>query len=235
VATVEVAAPPAEGLWRIGRAPDPLAFNEPLRTAELDNPTTGNRFDSPLGTYRVLYFASTLDGCFGETLARFRPDVEVLAVIRDEWEEKGFMAHGEVPRDWRQRRIAVRVGLAADAHRFPRGIQFVDVNSGATREALRVELAEMLTYFGYRDLDAATVHTHDRRVTRYIGQWAYDATDEDGRPLYAGIRYSSRLDSDWECWAVFDDVSIVEQARQPILAGDPALQRVADRYNLRVY
>jgi hypothetical protein len=37
-------------------------------------PNTGNRFDSPTGAYGVRYFASDLDGCYGETLARFRAD-----------------------------------------------------------------------------------------------------------------------------------------------------------------
>ncbi len=83
---------PAHGLWRVGRSPDPLRFPDPLNPSLLENPTAGNRFDSPTGDYRVCYFATTLDGCFGETLARFRPDPGLRAIA----DEQGFMALGEV-------------------------------------------------------------------------------------------------------------------------------------------
>lgn len=59
--------------------------------------------------------------------------------------------------------------------------------------------------------------------------------DEDGQPLYAGIRYLSRLSSDWECWAVFDRVPIEELTRRPILREDAALNRIATLYGLKVY
>ncbi len=37
-----------------------------------------------------------------------------------------------------------------------------------------------------------------------ISERAYMARDGD-EPRYAGIRYVSRLGSQWECWAVFED------------------------------
>lgn len=233
--TVEVVEAPVDGVWRVGRSPDPLAPSSPLEADDLNSPKTGNRFDSQLGTFRVLYFATDLRGCFGEVLARFRPDVELLAVIGDEWADLGFMEVGDVPASWRQRRTAVRVGFPPDPDRFTEGVRFLDVESGETREALRVSLAPILAYYGYDDLDSAVVHGQDRRITRWISQWAYDAHDESGRPSYAGIHYKSRLDPEWECWAVFDDVSIEEYARQPILASDEALQEIAKRYSIRVY
>jgi hypothetical protein len=234
-ATVEVARAPSAGVWRVGRGPDPLSRSPRLERDELLNPRTGNRFDSPLSVYSPLYFATKLDGCFGETLARFRPDTQLLAVIGTEWQELGFMNLGEVPRDWRQRRLAVRVRFEDERTRFPNGIQFLDLDSAITREGLRQELAAVLAYYGHPDMDAATVHSHDRRVTRWIGQWAYDAADDEGRPLYAGIRYSSRLDPKWECWAVFEDVPLVELVRQPIHERDAALQRVAKTYGLKIF
>lgn len=231
--TVESVAAPEEGVWRVARAPDPLAPSPPLAADDLSNPNTGNRFDSPLANYRVLYFSTTLEGCFGETLARFRPDIDLIAVIGREWQSLGFMGIGEVPADWRQRRLAVRVRFPSEPTRFPGGIRFLDVDSGRTRAVLRGELAETLAYFRYPDLDSAVVHSHDRRITRYIGQWAYDARDKDGRPVYAGIHYTSRLDP--QCWAVFHDVSLTEISVHPVLAQDEALRRVAQRYDLRVY
>jgi len=41
--------------------------------------TFGNRFDGPDGYYRVLYASSRRLACFVETLARFRPDITLLA------------------------------------------------------------------------------------------------------------------------------------------------------------
>lgn len=58
------------------------------------------------------------------------------------------MAQGHVPRDWRQRRLSVLAALDAD-ERFPSGVQFLDLDSGATRQALRAELASTLAYYGY--------------------------------------------------------------------------------------
>ena len=69
-----IALPPKSGLWRVGRSPHPLRFSDPLDPSLLESRTTGNRFDSPTGDYRVCYFATTLEACFGETLSRFRPD-----------------------------------------------------------------------------------------------------------------------------------------------------------------
>ena len=143
---------------------------------------------------------------------------------------------GEVPADWRQRRLAVKVKFTDETGRFADGVQFLDVESADTRAVLRDELGDVLAYYGHADLDVPTVRGADRRVTRMIGQWAFDAVDEDSqRPIYAGVRYLSRLDSDWECWAVFDDVEIEELERQSILDNDRTLRKVAERYNRRVF
>lgn len=228
---VAVVAAPDEGVWRVGRAPDPLATVAPLSPSWLDNPSTGNRFDSPTGSYGVLYFASTLDGCYGETLARFRPDPRMRQLVEREWEEHGFMRVGDVPADWRQRRIAVHATFPPE-DRFPHGIHFLDVESLETRQVLREGLASLLAFYGYDDLDVPTVRGGDRRITRYIGQWAYDQATDSGAPRFAGIRYLSRLNTEWECWAVFDDAPIVELNRRPILPTDEAFVRVARRYGL---
>jgi hypothetical protein len=69
-------------------------------------------------------------------------------------------------------------------------------------------------------------------VTRYISQWAFEQADEVGRPLFAGIRYLSRLNTEWECWAVFDDVEMKELERRPIRREDASYQRIAKLYGL---
>ena len=126
--------PPTAGVWRIGRGPEPLQLKDPLPPEDLDRGNVGNRFDSPMGNYRVAYFGRTLEACFGETLARFRPDLELLAKVRSDWEAKNFMEPGAIPREWRERRLAVRV-------RFETTWKFVNLEAAETIEVLRTELA----------------------------------------------------------------------------------------------
>lgn len=225
----KVVEPPKSGLWRVGRSPDPLRFSQPLDPGLLESRATGNRFDSPTGDYRVCYFATTLDGCYGETLARFRPDLGLIVIAREE----GFMALGEVPADWRHRRLAVRA-TPTPSDVVP-ATRFLDIEAAATRAVLRGELGELLAFHGYSDLDIPTVRGGDRRITRWIGRWAYEQRDANGRMKFAGIRYLSRLSSDWECWALFEDVALTEQERRPVARNDEALARIADLYGLTVF
>lgn len=218
----------------MGRDPEPLAASRSSGSSELSKPGTGNRFDSPAGTYGVRYFATTRDGCFGEILARFRADPVLAGIIGPEWRERGWMDVGDIPADWRQRRAAVRVTFPSTGRnaKFPDGIRFLDIESMETREAMRPDFEELLAFHKYPDLDIPVVRGRDRRMTRYISQWAFEQYDAAGQPLYAGIRYLSRLNNDWECWAVFDDVEIEELERRPILREDAALQRIARVYGL---
>jgi hypothetical protein len=225
----KILAAPGSGFWRVGRSPDPLRFSDPLDPNLLENPSAGNRFDSPTGDYRVCYFATTLDGCFGETLARFRPDPGLRAVA----DEQGFMAPGEVPADWRHRRLAVRA-TPTPSDMVPT-ISFLDVEAAETRAVLRDELGELLAFYGYSDLDVPAIRGGDRRITRWIGRWAYEQRDTRGRMEFAGIRYLSRLSSEWECWAIFQTVALDEQERRPIPRRDAALLRIADLYGLAVF
>jgi hypothetical protein len=177
----------------------------------------------------VCYFATCLDGCFGETLARFRPSPNLAAIA----EEAGFMSSGEVPADWRHRRLAVRV-MPVASEELP-AIRFLDVEAAASRAVLRDELGSLLAYYGYDDLDVPTVRGRDRRITRWIGRWAYLQRDQNNGPIFAGIRYLSRLDSKWECWVVFEDVPLEEQERRPIQRDDEALGRIASLYGLTIF
>jgi hypothetical protein len=172
---------------------------------------------------------TTLDGCFGETLSRFRPDPGLRTIA----DEEGFMALGEVPADWRHRRLAVRI-TPAPTDAMPT-IRFLDVEAAATRSILRDELGKLLAFYGYSDLDVPTIRGGDRRITRWIGRWAYEQRDAQGRMKFAGVRYMSRLSSEWECWALFENVALDEQERRPIPRDDAALLRIADLYSLTVF
>jgi hypothetical protein len=225
---VEAVELPSGGVWRIGPATDPYEVRPPLTADELNHPKAGNRFDSPLASYSALYFCSKLQGCFGETLARYRPDPSIVPLIQGEWSSEGFMPPGEIPADWRLRRLAVRAKVAA-------GTKFLDVESIKTRAFLERRLAPILATFSASDLDVATIRSGDRRITRFISLWAWSQTDEEGLPLYGGIRYLSRLNSEWECWGLFDRLATEEIERRAITRNMRELKEVAKLWGLTVY
>ena len=88
---------------------------------------------------------------------------------------------------------------------------------------------------GVEEVDVAVLRGPDRRVTRFISEWAWGQTDVSGAPLFDGIRYLSRSNTDWECWAAYDDVVLTERERVPILGTNPDLQSVAKLYSLLVF
>jgi hypothetical protein len=90
---------PAGPLFRVGRDRD--AWAVPDWAYAKEDGTFGNRFDDPMGVYRVLYASSQRLGCFIETLARFRVDVSFVADLAlMENGEDGFTAFGTVRRAW---------------------------------------------------------------------------------------------------------------------------------------
>jgi hypothetical protein len=182
------------------------------------------------GDYGVRYFGSSLEVCFGETLARFRPSAALVSLLAEEWQEMGFMALGTVPAEWRVRRTAVRVRVPPDA-------RFVDIESPQTHQHLRKHLALGLSSLGYSELDVAVVRGRDRRITRLVSEWVYRSTisEEDPSPAYAGIRYLSRINDAWECWAIFDDVELEVVETTPLKREMPELVAVGDLFELTVF
>jgi hypothetical protein len=179
-----------------------------------------------MANYYVWYCATERDGCYGETLAYLRPDPKVQTAIDND--DEGLMLIGEVPADWRKRRVLIRAT-------FPKDRPFVDVEAAETRAVLREELAWVLELVGLDDIDVSAIRSSDRRLTRWISQWVWQKRLDEFQPDYGGIRFCSKLNTDWECWAVFADVTPTEQERHPVLVQDDALQRVASLYSLDVY
>ena len=216
-------ATPPEVLYRVGRNSGLLNYST-ISPTDAALPKAGNRFDVPGGG--VLYTATTRAGCFVETLARFRPTPRMRELLKD---EPGFMITGGVPQDWRLQR-----SMATLTVRDP--LPFLDAEAPGTHAFLSETLAPQLVQLGYGDnLDLSDVTNHDRRLSRLIAQHAYTAADDSGDPLYSGIRYMSRVGSQWECWAIFagSDVELIEPT--PIELDDPDLQKVADLWELRIF
>ena len=144
-------------------SPEPCSFGDPPSSPSPSavSPTTGNRFDSALGSYGVCYFGTDLLACYGETLARFRPDLGLAAIASEE----GFMGIGEVPADWRFRRLAAQVRFIETPER-PR-LQFLDIEGSpdagsATRRTGRpAQLLWATPILMYRLFEAPTVESPD--------------------------------------------------------------------------
>jgi hypothetical protein len=213
----------------VGRRHAPIDFPEPLRGEEVDLTHTGNRFDSPTEGFRTCYFATEPIACFGETLSRFRPN----PLLADAAAEEGLMGIGQVPADWRHSRVLLRAELEPTVTRP--ALDFLDVEARDSREHLRKPLGRILAYYEVDDLDVSVVRGGDRRITRWIAKWTHEVRDDDGNRLFAGVRYLSRLDSKWECWAIFDDVGVVELERSTITRQHPELRAIARDYEITVH
>ncbi len=199
-------------LYRLGRYPDPWAW--PDWSYAAPDGTFGNRYDDPQASYRVLYASSERVGAFLETLARFRPDLEVLAELdRIEGDDEPPPA---VPRSWLDKRL---LGEARVEGRFG------DTTSLAT---LRMALAASAIRHGLDEIDAATIRLRaPRAFTQQVSRFVYEQRDDQG--AFAGLRYRSRLGDDIINWALFEPAPdagspFVATTAAAIEADDPDLE-----------
>lgn len=143
------------------------------------------------------------------------------------------MGFGELPADWRDRRAVVHASFKSSPERPI--LRFVDVQASATLRHLEKALAGLLNVYGYKKLNLPIVAGADRRITRWISKYVQAQKDDDGVPLFAGIRYLSRMGTDWECWAVFQGVEIVRESTASIAVDDATFQKVAKHYGLKAF
>lgn len=192
---------------RIGRKSNPWAYPDWSR-ANADR-TFGNRFDDPDGEYRVLYASSSRLGCFLETLARFRPDLELYAELRQIEGADDFVGPGIVPAEW----FASRIMGSAEV----RG-RFAEIGTSEWIAELRRRLAPLLIQLGIPDFDASVLQrSGPRYLTQRVSRFVY----QQG---FNGIRYLSKYGHDLENWALFEPAdlsSIRYELIQP--AGDTDL------------
>ncbi len=220
-------------MFRVGRIPDPLAPPD-WRFASPDG-TFDGRFDDPRGRhgvpsrdrYRVLYVSSQPAGAFGETVARFRPSVRILSQAGGAnpfWRA----GRGVIPRDWR---VARRIGATVFFVTRP----LVDLAHPETMQALRPTLAPMAARLGLADIDLSAVTGPQRELTQEAALHVYQQMDSAGAPLFGGLRYVSRFNPQWECWAVFVDRSRQRPLKvDAIAADDPHLYDAARLLNLAI-
>lgn len=206
-------------LYRLGRYPDPWAW--PDWSYSAPDGTFGNRYDDPDGSYRVLYASSERAGAFVETLARFRPDLELLAELEQiQGEEEPPPA---VPRTWLDGRL---IGEATVEGRF------VDVGDSASLVTLRTVLAASAIHHGLDEIDAATIRLRaPRAFTQQVSRYVYE------QGAFTGIHYRSRLGDDILNWAIFEaapdgQIPLVTTASAAIQTDDPDLRAALELLGL---
>ena len=218
-------------LYRIGRKADPWAWPDWLRVA-VDH-TFGNRWDDLLGSYRVLYAASTLLGAFVEALARFRPDPLVVRELAQIQGEGDGLPPGCLDRSWWDARRVGAVTLRGS---------FADIAHPDSLAEIQRELAGRLVHYGVGELDATAIrHTAPRRLTQEISRYVFEQTSERGGRAFDGISYLSRLGDDLRNWALFEPVTgaqvkvfVGEGRESPIDAEHPDFRRALDLLGIRL-
>lgn len=239
--TLHAVPPPASPVFRVARGDDapPLdAFVPPAWGRAAADGTFGNRFDDPgkaddiseASRFRMLYCATQREGAFAETIAHFRPDLAALAALHGIVGEAGETqpVSGVVPTRWRQVRGVGQVHLDP-------ALRFVDVAHPDTLAELRVVFARLAVELGYTDFDLSTVTGHRRILTQRVARYVYEYKTEAGMSVFAGIRYLSRHNPLWECWAIFADRLMGERLSvQPIEAEDAGLMTAAAHFNLAI-
>jgi hypothetical protein len=244
---ITTVSPPLAQIYRIARrGGDPFA-PPPWEMAGEDG-TFGNRFDDPGADrgyipsqrFRILYCASTAIGAFGETLARFRPSIALLARLRAIEDEEPLEVQllgtrhpfdsrtAFIPADWRLRRLLAPTVLDAD-------LRFADLAALPTHQYLRQVMAADLAELALPDLDFSTVSGPRRVLTQRCARHIYDLRNDAGAGLFAGVRYLSRLNPDWECWAIFADRMVHTPGFAATISPDnPDLLAVCRLFNLDV-
>lgn len=198
-----VVGPPRGPVFRVARGLDPF---EPPDWRYIG----GNRFDDPrcgeedvdtTRCFRVIYAATQRAGAYGETIARYRTDLALLAgldQIDDDEPLDPRLQPGVVPADYRLQR---RLGKA----RLDARLRFVDINDPETVQALRPVLARVAQDLGLGDVDLSTIMGPHREITKHAALAIYEQCNANGQPIFAGIRYASRLNPAWQLWALFAD------------------------------
>ncbi len=103
---IAIATPSKDGIWSVSR--ESRGDSSLLKRVDDNNPFGRNRFDSFNADYETTYFGSTLEACFAETLARFRPNPNLVDLVRRDWED-GKMQPGGIASGWRFRRVIKRI------------------------------------------------------------------------------------------------------------------------------
>ncbi|MFY9673205.1 MAG: RES domain-containing protein [Terriglobales bacterium] len=208
---------PTQPIYRVGRWPD--AWQPPDWSRASPDGTFGNRFDDPESYYRLLYASSQEVACFIETLARFRPDLTLLAELQAIEGEDDFYPSGEVPAGWRANRVLGTASAAGD---------YAEICGAEWITLLRRKLASECLSLGINDLDVSVLQSGSlRRITQLASHIAYECG-------LSGIYYRSRYGSNFENWALFEPFQITQAVSTAIERDYPPLIEAAAILKLKL-
>ncbi len=187
--------------------------------------------------FRTIYFATQLAGAYGEVLQRhIRKAEDLEQIFADVHPSDPLLLGGQVTED---ELAKYQVGTT----QLDASLRFVDIWDVETRTTLHhtPEIASLVHQLGTRYLDISTISgdtREHRQLTQAIAVYVHDLTDVNGQPLYAGIRYMSRLNISWECWAVFHDrlrhyPTASQGSAQRVDPDDPELRHALSLLNIR--
>ncbi len=219
---------PAGPVFQLARAPDPWAWPDWSQTGP--DGTFGNRWDDPLGSYRVLYASTTRFGALLETLAPFRPDLAAVAGLCEIEGADEPVAAGTVPPEWFEHRLMGVAELVGT---------YADIGAAASLSVLRSALADSGIHHGLADIDAAAIRLMaPRGFTQEVSRLVYECRAEGVEPL-AGIRYQSRLDDGTSNWAIFEPAAdspapLHSFNTEPVRPDDPDVTRALAVLGLQI-
>lgn len=204
-------------IHRIGRVPDP--WRAPDWAHAHSDGTFGNRFDDPQAYYRVIYASSQRLGCFLETLARFRPDLTLLAELEEIEGEDDYTPLATLPRSWLKGRM---IGTAEAEGKY------ADIYAAGWIAHLRRELAATALSLGIADIDASTLQSGTpRQLTQQASLVVY-------REGYDGVHYRSRYGHSIENWALFEPFLLIQSTARLLDEDDPDLHAALSALNIRL-
>lgn len=213
--------PPIE-MYRVERSESALKFSR-IRADVSGRDNEGNRFDVPGAG--VLYAATTAQGALAEVTAPFRLSASVRQLMAEAGATAEELEAPALDASWRAPRV-IRTIRSRDA------LPFLDIEAAATHTYLTERARTILISLSVPTLDVATVRGPSRLLTRGLATWIYQAVDDTGDPLYGGIRYLSRLSTDYECWAIFDETPVELVSERRITLDDPDLVAIAERHGI---
>jgi hypothetical protein len=230
-------AAPAAGVYRVARSIDVFAFHVP---EPLPNPAPvaieeGNRWDDAEGRFATVYCASSAEASFGEVIARYRERRGLLERIdrflsqRPDPEYDPVLSPGVVPAEFFDGRWLGHVGVDP-------AVRFVDVEDPATHAAVDATLRRRLAQYGVRRIDRSTFLSPDRRVTRMIASRYHWLAQTPDHGDWRGLRYTSRLAPDWECWAIWQPSPLLDSQLtiEKVTREHPALDAATRRLGIRL-
>lgn len=244
-------APSDMGVYRVARRTTGVFDPTNWRYADPDDGTFGGRFDDPRGQngrapedrFRVIYCATERVCALAETLSSHRTPIRLLQNLisetsdDDEAPDESLegtydpddFTRGIITYDWRNERQIGHTILDSS-------LRFADITTVSSFGHLRHALADVATELNFEDIDLSSLTSGQRQLTQQCARHIYELVGDNGVPLFAGIRFLSHLDAQWECWAIFNDrISHVEQSTEKtIYPDDTDLLRVAHFFDLTI-